>query len=110
MQDPRPAPREGSEDLIRPHHAFDCPRIGEGPDTAHDRSRIDSPAEQRGAHRRVRTAAGDTHHREAVDPKVVREVRDVGRPVDQTASELERAQSVAGPIRTDEPQSRRADR
>ena len=108
MQEPRSAPGEGSEDLIRPHHAFDCPRVGEGTDTAHDRSRPDSSAEQRGAHGRVRTASGDTHHREAFDPKVVREVHDIGRPVDQPASELERAQSVARPIRTDEPQSRGA--
>ena len=51
LQDPRPASREGSEDLIRPHHAFDGARVGERTDTAHDRSRIDSSAEQRGAHR-----------------------------------------------------------
>ena len=52
------------------------------------------------------TSPGETHHRETIDTEMVCELRDVTWPVDQSAPGVERAQSVAGSIGTDEPQPR----
>ena len=107
LDQPRRSPPDTQGHFAGPQHALEERVIIERRNARDDGNCIESLGDRVGASNRVGPAPRHADHREARQPEVVRQLQDVGRPIQQATTRLEVRAADPWAIDRDQPHARR---